>query len=88
MDLKDNLHLLSKEAVEKIEAASDLKELDQVRVAYLGKKGPITEISKGMKTVSAEERPILGALVNEVRNEITSQLEAKKARLEMGKNQP
>lgn len=85
MDLKDNLHLLSKEAVEKIEAASDLKELDQVRVAYLGKKSPITEISKGMKTVSAEERPILGALVNEVRNEITSQLEAKKARLEMEK---
>lgn len=85
MDLKDNLQLLSKEAVEKIEAASDLKELDQVRVAYLGKKGPITEISKGMKTVSSEERPILGALVNEVRNEITSNLETKKARLEMEK---
>ncbi len=85
MDLKDNLQLLSKEAVEKIEAALDLKELDQVRVAYLGKKGPITEISKGMKTVSPEERPILGALVNEVRNEITSHLEAKKARLEMEK---
>ena len=85
MDLKDNLQLLSKEAVEKIEAALDLKELDQVRVAYLGKKGPITEISKGMKTVSSEERPILGALVNEVRNEITSNLETKKARLEMEK---
>ncbi|WP_407372291.1 phenylalanine--tRNA ligase subunit alpha [Carnobacterium sp.] len=85
MDLKDNLQLLSKEAVEKIEAAIDLKELDQVRVAYLGKKGPITEISKGMKTVSPEERPILGALVNEVRNEITSHLETKKARLEMEK---
>jgi len=85
MDLKDNLQLLSKEAVGKIDAASDLKELDQVRVAYLGKKGPITEISKGMKTVSPEERPILGALVNEVRNEITSHLETKKARLEMEK---
>ncbi|MER2175483.1 MAG: phenylalanine--tRNA ligase subunit alpha [Carnobacterium sp.] len=85
MDLKDNLQLLSKEAVGKIDAASDLKELNQVRVAYLGKKGPITEISKGMKTVSPEERPILGALVNEVRNEITSHLETKKARLEMEK---
>ncbi|SIO01940.1 phenylalanyl-tRNA synthetase, alpha subunit [Carnobacterium alterfunditum] len=85
MDLKDNLQLLSKEAVEKIEAAKDLKTLDQVRVAYLGKKGPITEISKGMKTVSPEERPILGALVNEVRNEITTNLEAKKAILEMEK---
>lgn len=85
MDLKDNLQSLSKEAVEKIEAAIDLKTLDLVRVAYLGKKGPITEISKGMKTVSPEERPILGALVNEVRNEITSNLEAKKAKLEMEK---
>lgn len=85
MDLKDNLHLLSKEAVEKIEAVQDLKTLDQVRVTYLGKKGPITEISKGMKSVSPEERPILGALVNEVRNEITSHLEAKKAVLEMEK---
>lgn len=85
MDLKDNLQLLSKEAVEKIEAAKDLKTLDQVRVAYLGKKGPITEISKGMKTVSPEERPILGALVNEVRNEITTNLETKKAILEMEK---
>lgn len=85
MDLKDNLQSLSKEAVEKIEAAIDLKALDLVRVAYLGKKGPITEISKGMKTVSPEERPILGALVNEVRNEITSNLEAKKAKLEMEK---
>ena len=52
MDLKDNLQVLSKEAVEKIEAAQNLKELDQVRITYLGKKGPITEISKGMKTVS------------------------------------
>ena len=85
MDLKDNLQLLSKEAVEKIEAAKNLKTLDQVRVAYLGKKGPITEISKGMKTVSPEERPILGALVNEVRNEITTNLETKKAILEMEK---
>ncbi|AGY81192.1 phenylalanine--tRNA ligase subunit alpha [Carnobacterium inhibens] len=85
MDLKDNLELLSKEAVEKIEAAQDLKVLDQVRVAYLGKKGPITEISKGMKNVSPEERPVLGALVNEVRNEITSHLETRKSLLEMEK---
>ena len=85
MDLKDNLQVLSKEAVEKIEAAQNLKELDQVRVTYLGKKGPITEISKGMKTVSPEERPVLGALVNEVRNKITSYLDTRKAVLEMEK---
>ena len=85
MDLKDNLQVLSKEAVEKIEAAQNLKELDQVRITYLGKKGPITEISKGMKTVSPEERPVLGALVNEVRNKITSYLDTRKSVLEMEK---
>lgn len=85
MDLKDNLQVLSKEAVEKIEAAQNLKELDQVRITYLGKKGPITEISKGMKTVSPEERPVLGALVNEVRNKITSYLDTRKSVLEMAK---
>ncbi|MER2130967.1 MAG: phenylalanine--tRNA ligase subunit alpha [Carnobacterium inhibens] len=85
MDLKDNLQVLSKEAVEKIEAAQNLKELDQVRITYLGKKGPITEISKGMKTVSPEERPVLGALVNEVRNKITSYLDTRKSVLEMKK---
>ena len=85
MDLKNNLQVLSKEAVEKIEAAQNLKELDQVRITYLGKKGPITEISKGMKTVSPEERPVLGALVNEVRNKITSYLDTRKSVLEMEK---
>ncbi|MCM3513063.1 MAG: phenylalanyl-tRNA synthetase alpha chain [Carnobacterium sp.] len=85
MDLKDNLQVLSKEAVEKIEAAQNLKELDQVRITYLGKKGPITEISKGMKTVSPDERPVLGALVNEVRNKITSYLDTRKSVLEMEK---
>ena len=61
----------AREALQKIETASNLKELNDIRVAYLGKKGPITEVLRGMGKLSAEERPKMGALVNVVREKIT-----------------
>ena len=68
---------LKEEALAKIEAASNVKELNDVRVAYLGKKGPITDLLKGMGKLPAEERPKMGALVNVVREEVTAVLEAR-----------
>ncbi|PKC51640.1 Phenylalanyl-tRNA synthetase, partial [Rhizophagus irregularis] len=65
------------EALAKIEVASNLKELNEVRVAYLGKKGPITDLLKGMGKLSPEERPKMGALVNTVRENVTEKLEQK-----------
>ena len=63
--MEQKLKQLETEAIEKIvEHASDLKELNDVRVSYLGKKGPITEVLRGMGKLSAEERPKMGALVN------------------------
>ena len=53
-----------------------------VRVAYLGKKGPITEVLRGMGKLSAEERPKMGALANEVREAIQSKLKKNKRHLE------
>ena len=53
-----------------IENAKDLKELDEIRVKYLGKKGELTAILRGMGALSAEERPVIGSLVNEVRDEL------------------
>ena len=68
------------EALQKVrEAASDLKELNDIRVAYLGKKGPITEVLRGMGKLTAEERPKMGALVNVVRETITTRIEEKQA---------
>ncbi|WP_332649899.1 phenylalanine--tRNA ligase subunit alpha [Lysinibacillus sp. 54212] len=75
--MEQQLKQLEQEALAKIEAASDLKQLNDVRVAYLGKKGPITDLLKGMGKLSAEERPKMGALVNTVRENVTAQLEAK-----------
>ncbi|AYC29806.1 phenylalanine--tRNA ligase subunit alpha [Paenisporosarcina cavernae] len=76
------LQELKKEALEKIASATNARELQEVKVAYLGKKGPITELLKGMGKLSAEERPKMGALVNVVREEVTSALEAKQIVLE------
>ena len=45
-----------------------------MRVAYLGKKGPITDLLKGMGKLPAEERPKMGALVNVVREEVTDSI--------------
>jgi phenylalanyl-tRNA synthetase alpha chain len=80
--MQDRLKELQAEAIGLIDAASDLKQLNDVRVSYLGKKGPITEVLRGMGKLSEEERPKMGALVNEVREVITSKIEEKQAALE------
>lgn len=80
--MEQQLKQLEQEALAKIEVASNLKELNDVRVAYLGKKGPITDLLKGMGKLSAEERPKMGALVNTVRENLTEVLTAKMTALE------
>ena len=81
--MQERLKELQIEAIKKIVAANDLKALNDVRVAYLGKKGPITEVLRGMGKLSAEERPKMGALANEVREAITSKLTEKQEQLEI-----
>ncbi|MEB6547893.1 phenylalanine--tRNA ligase subunit alpha [Heyndrickxia sporothermodurans] len=80
--MEQKLKDLQGEALAKIEQAEDLKSLNDVRVAYLGKKGPITEVLRGMGQLSAEERPKMGALANEVREVISKQIELKSEALE------
>ncbi|MFJ5621846.1 phenylalanine--tRNA ligase subunit alpha [Peribacillus loiseleuriae] len=80
--MQERLQELQEEALQKVTQASELKELNDIRVAYLGKKGPITEVLRGMGKLSAEERPKMGALVNVVREEIASKIEEKQKVLE------
>ncbi|MGG5254836.1 phenylalanine--tRNA ligase subunit alpha [Neobacillus sp. SM06] len=80
--MQERLQELQAEALKKIEQSANVKELNEVRVAYLGKKGPITEVLRGMGKLSAEERPKMGALVNEVREKISQKIEEKQAELE------
>ncbi|WP_270789323.1 phenylalanine--tRNA ligase subunit alpha [Enterococcus diestrammenae] len=82
MSLQEKLEALKTETAAKIAAASDLNVLNQIRVETLGKKGPITEVLRGMKDLSAEERPKVGAFANEIRDELTAAIATKKAELE------
>lgn len=80
--MEEKLKQLELEAAEKVEAAGSLKEVNDIRVQYLGKKGPITEVLRGMGKLSAEERPKMGALANEVRERIAAAITAKNEQLE------
>lgn len=75
--MKEKLLALKSESVEQINNAKDLAELDGLRVKILGKKGLLTDLNKGMRDLSPEDRPIIGAIINEVRAEIDSALESK-----------
>ncbi|NLD87211.1 MAG: phenylalanine--tRNA ligase subunit alpha, partial [Clostridiales bacterium] len=68
--MKETLERLRASALAELEKASDLPELESIRIKYSGKKGELTSILKGMGKLSAEERPIVGQLANEVRGAI------------------
>ena len=57
-------------AVSEIQSATNAKELDEVRVKYLGKKGELTTILRSMGSLAPEERPVIGGKVNEARDEL------------------
>jgi phenylalanyl-tRNA synthetase alpha chain len=80
--MKERLEELKLEALQKVKEAQDVKQLQEVRVAYLGKKGPITEVLKGMGKLSAEERPVIGQLANDVRTAVATEIETKQEQLE------
>ena len=85
--MKEQIEQIRKNALEEIGKAVDAKELDEVRVKYLGKKGELTAVLRGMGALSAEERPVIGSLVNSVRDELERAIEEeetafKKAQME------
>ncbi|MCF0229668.1 MAG: phenylalanine--tRNA ligase subunit alpha, partial [Parasporobacterium sp.] len=80
--MKEKLAKIRQEALEKITGAGSVEALNELKVLYLGKKGQLTEVLKGMKNVSAEERPVIGQLVNDARNEIEGRLDSMKQEFE------
>ena len=78
----ENLEPLANEAKAAIAAAEDGATLEQLRVDYLGKKGQITALLKGLGKLSAEERPAAGAKINVVKQELQGLIGARKTALE------
>lgn len=70
----ERLQQIAKSALQSVDSAVDLHALDQVRVQYLGKKGELTEYLKSLGNVAAEERPKLGQAVNQIKEQLQSQI--------------
>ena len=83
--MKAQLEAIKAEALEAIAKAESAQDLENVRVSYLGKKSPLTAVLKNMGSLTPEERPVMGALGNSVREAITNALEEAKA--EIGKKE-
>ncbi len=75
--MKEKLQNITESTLAKIEAAVDVNELNDIKVAILGKKGELTQVLKSMKDVAPEDRPKVGQMVNDARQEIEASLEAK-----------
>ena len=73
---------LKDKALKAIVEADSLESLEALRIKYLGKKGELTAILKQMGRLSAEERPIMGQLANQLRAELESSIETTRTKLE------
>ena len=78
----DELLKIQEEALQKIADCSSLKDLNDIRVLYLGKKGPMQAAMKSMKDMAPEERASFGQVSNKVKQDLTAAIEDKKVELE------
>ena len=79
MTLKEQLQAIQQKAIERLEQAKETQAVEDIRIKYLGKKGNVTQVLKGMKDLSPEERPIVGKLANDVRDTIQAKISERKA---------
>lgn len=75
--MEQELQSLRSSAMQELAEANDLNSLNELRIKYLGKKGSLTAVLRGMGALSPEERPRIGQLVNDIRAEIENVLESK-----------
>ncbi|MBQ2707785.1 MAG: phenylalanine--tRNA ligase subunit alpha, partial [Clostridia bacterium] len=68
--MKEQLEALRAQALEELKSLESPKELEDFRVRYMGKKGSVTGLLRGMGALPAEERPVMGQLVNQLRQEL------------------
>ncbi|OUN01013.1 MAG: phenylalanine--tRNA ligase subunit alpha [Firmicutes bacterium ZCTH02-B6] len=79
--MQDRIAQVRAEALAAVRAARSPEELEQVRIRYVGKKGELTQLLRGMGQVPPEERPVVGRLVNEARDAVEAELAARQREL-------
>lgn len=75
--MREKLEQLKIKAMETLEGLNDLGQLEEFRVKFMGKKGELTQVLRGMGKLSAEERPVMGQLANEIRDSLEEELTKK-----------
>ncbi|MBA4494543.1 phenylalanine--tRNA ligase subunit alpha [Paenactinomyces guangxiensis] len=80
--MRERLQALKEEATEAIETVADLESLRELKVKYLGKKGELTGILRGMGKLSPEERPVIGSLANDIRGQLEELISEREASFE------
>lgn len=75
--MKEEIKKIEENAITELNNCNELKELEELRVKYLGKKGELTALLKMMGSLSKEERPVIGSLVNKVRDELEETISSK-----------
>ncbi len=73
--MKEKLEKIKMESIKELEGIQNLQQLEEIRIKYLGKKGELTQVLRGMGALTAEERPVVGQLANEIRDYITEKIE-------------
>ena len=81
--MKEQIESIKQTAIEEIAKAEDLQTLENARVKYLGKKGELTAVLRGMGGLSSEERPIIGGLVNEAKESLEKLIEEKEEKFKI-----
>ena len=81
--MQEQIKTIKENAIHEIEVTEDLKILNDLRVKYLGKKGELTSILRGMGGLSPEERPIIGDAVNKAKEEVEALIAEKEEKLQL-----
>ena len=81
--MKEQIENIKKMAIDEIAKAEDLQMLENARVKYLGKKGELTAVLRGMGSLSPEERPIIGGLVNEAKENVERLIKEKEEKFKI-----
>ena len=76
--MKEQLNAIYEKAIESIKNAEQMKDIDELKVKILGKKGELTGILKGMGKLAPEERPVIGELANKIRADIENKIDETK----------
>ena len=79
--MKEQIEKIKENSKQEIMKCENIKELNEIKVKYLGKKGELTVVLRGMGALSPEERPVIGSLVNQVRDELSCLVEDKEKQL-------